>query len=559
MKKISITLLMSLFVVSLFAQTTYKFWVSLTDKNNSPYSVSQPLDFLSQRAIDRRTAQNIAITTQDFPVNPSYKTDVKNTGVTIIGSSRWMNGILVQTTDSSKVTTIAALGFVDTVIWVAKYNNTKSYRGGGYSMGEMNTEEEIAYIKETNQANGIDYGFGYNQANMLAVDFLHDLGHKGETKVIAILDGGFRNVDVLSAFDSLFDAGRILGTFDVSEPGNNVYNEATHGMSVLSCMGANVPGKMVGTAPHASFWLFRTEETGTEQVVEEYNWLIGAERADSVGADMINSSLGYTEYDYAIWNHTYADMDGNTTIVTKAADLVSSKGVLVCNSAGNSGNDPWNYIGAPADADSVLAVGGTDNNGVHTYFSSHGYSYDGRVKPNVVAQAENTIVANTAGSFGPSNGTSFSSPVTCGAVCCLWDANPNMTNMEILKAVEKSADRYNNPDTLYGYGIPNLAAANIILSGGKLHDFDKDDDIDILPNPFTDKIHIIFNSTDTENLKIELLNMQGSLLVYMDNLQRISGYNYYAIPHLDKMATGMYVVRVTSGNKVFTKKMMKTK
>ncbi|RLD64945.1 MAG: peptidase S8 [Bacteroidetes bacterium] len=559
MKKLSLTLLMSLFVVSLFAQTTYKFWVSLTDKNSSPYSITQPLDFLSQRAIDRRTTQNITITSQDFPVNPSYKTDVRSTGVTIIGTSKWMNGILVQTTDSSKAADIAALTCVDEVLWVATYSGTKSFFGGGNAMKKMNIEDEVAYIQEINKANGIDYGFGYNQANMLAVDFLHDIGSKGGSKVIAVLDGGFRDVDNLAAFDSLFDAGRILGTFDVSEPGNNVYNEATHGMSVLSCMGSNLPGKMVGTAPHASYWLFRTEETGTEQIVEEYNWLIGAEMADSVGADMINSSLGYTEYDYPIWNHTYADMDGNTTIVTKAADLASSKGILVCNSAGNSGNDPWNYIGAPADADSVLAVGGTDKNGIHTYFSSHGYSYDGRVKPNVVAQAENTIVANTSGSFGPSNGTSFSSPVTCGAVCCLWDANPDMTNMEIIDAVERSADRYNNPDTLYGYGIPNLAAANIILSGGKLHDFDKDDDIDILPNPFTDKIHIIFNSTDTESLKIELLNMQGSLLVYMDNLQRITGYNYYAIPHLDKLATGMYVIKVTSGSKVFTKKMMKAK
>jgi serine protease AprX len=567
MKNIIISIFLSFFTTTILlpqqtiAQTTteYKFWVSLTDKNNSPYSVNQPLDFLSQRAIDRRNAQNIIITTQDLPVNPTYITDVRNTGVNIIGTSRWMNGILVLTTDSSKAADLAALTCVDEVVWVGKYTYlVKSFsNGGGDAIKLEQTEDEMDYIKNTNLQNGIDYGFGYNQATMLAVDYLHDLGHKGDGKIIAVLDAGFYRVDVLSAFDSLFFQSRILGTHDVSQPGNNVFNESTHGMSVLSCMGANVPGKMVGTAPHASYWLIRTEEAAQEQIVEEYNWLIGAEFADSVGADMINSSLGYTEYDYPIWNHTYADMDGNTTIATKAADIAASKGILVCNSAGNSGDKTWRYIGAPADADSILTVGGTDKNGIHTSFSSHGYSYDGRVKPTVVAQAEATIVANTGNSFGPGNGTSFSSPVLCGAVCSLWSANPDLTNMEIIDAVQKSADRYANPDTLYGYGIPNLAAANIFLSGGKLHDFDTDDDIDIMPNPFSDKIHIIFNSIDSSELTIELMNTQGSLLVYMDKLQRIKGYNYYAIPHLARLSSGMYIVRVSSGQKVFTKKLMK--
>ncbi len=567
MKTIIISIFLSLFTATILlpqqtiAQTTteYKFWVSLTDKNNSPYSVGQPLDFLSQRAIDRRNAQNIIITTQDLPVNPSYLTDIRNTGVSIIGTSKWMNGVLVLTADSLKADDIAALSCVDEVIWVGKYTSSvkSSLHGGGESIAIEPREDEIAYIKEMNFQNGIDYGFGYNQANMLAVDYLHDLGHKGDGKLIAVLDAGFYHVDVLTAFDSLFFQGKILGSHDVSEPGNNVFNESTHGMSVLSCMGANVPGKMVGTAPHASYWLIRTEESAQEQIVEEYNWLIGAEFADSVGADMINSSLGYTEYDNPIWNHTYANMDGNTTIVTKAADLAASKGILVCNSAGNSGNKTWRYIGAPADADSILTVGGTDSQGIHTAFSSHGYSFDGRVKPDVVGQAEATIVANSGNSFGPGNGTSFSSPVVCGAVASLWSANPDLTNMEIIDAVQKSADRYPNPDTLYGYGIPNLAAANIYLSGGQLHDFDTDDDIDIMPNPFSNKIHIIFNSTDSSELTIELMNTQGSLLVYMDKLQRIKGYNYYAVPHLSRLASGMYIVRVSSVQKVFTKKMMK--
>ena len=259
---------------------------------------------------------------------------------------------------------------------------------------------------------------------MLKGDILHNRDLKGKGKLIAILDAGFSRVDEMIAFEELFAENRILGTKDFVQRNNNVFDEHTHGMMVLSTMGAENKGQIIGTSPEASFWLLRTEDVDSENLIEEYNWLCAAEFADSVGADIINSSLGYTTFDDAGQNHTYTDMDGRTAPVSIAATIAAQKGMIVVNSAGNSGSGSWHFIGAPADADSILSVGAVDENADFAWFSSYGPSFDGRVKPTVVAQGRNTIVATSNNGTLTGNGTSFSSPIVAGLSACLWEAHP---------------------------------------------------------------------------------------------------------------------------------------
>ena len=471
MKKTT-TLLLSIFItIVTFSQAAPdKYHVRFTDKNNSPYSIENPLEFLSQKAIDRRTNQNIAIIENDLPVNPAYISSIASTGVAILNVSKWMNSLTIYTTDQTALDAIDAFPFVQSVGKSSSFKplsqNEKSSKPffDNESFGDKPKPDGLSENKGTQSV--YDYGTALNQIQMLNGDSLHDMGFDGGGMIIAVLDAGFLNVNSLSVFDSLWTNGQILGSRDFVNPQSpNIFGSHYHGCKVLSTMGANLPGEMVGTAPKADYWLIRTEDAATEYLIEELNWVSGAEFADSLGADVINSSLGYTTFDDAGQNHTYTDMDGNTAPITIGADIAASKGILVTNSAGNSGNDSWHYIGAPADGDSVFSIGSVNGSGVYTYFSSTGPTYDGRIKPNVVAKGQGTTIVNPwDGSIYTGNGTSFSSPVTAGMVTCLWQANPTKSNIEIMQAVQQSASQANSPDSLLGYGIPNYMIAHRLLA-----------------------------------------------------------------------------------------------
>jgi subtilisin family serine protease len=547
-----------------------KFRVNFTDKANSPYSISNPSAFLSPKAIARRTAQGIPIVQNDLPVNPWYIDSVRNTGVTILNPSKWFNCVTIMTTDSSKIAHIQTFNFVQSIDSLADtplkkgakriLKNADTMKQGTQSLEIPIMEPSIVQSEPIAPSNVkvFDYGPAYTQVHMLATDYLHDQGFRGQGMTIAVLDAGFYSVNSLAMFDSLFYNNQILGTKDFVLPGNNVYTAGTHGMMVLSTMGGNVPGELIGTAPKANYWLLRTEDSNTEYPIEEDNWASGAEFADSVGADVINSSLGYTNFDNPDWSHTYADMNGHTCRSSRAAMIAASKGMIVVNSAGNSGADPWNYIGAPADADSILSVGAVDGAGIYASFSSNGPSVDSRVKPDVCAMGQNTIVVSTSGSVMPGNGTSFASPVMAGSVACLWQANPGFKNYQLIEVIKQSANHYMNPDTLYGYGIPNMAAANLILSQKKIHNFDMENQINVLPNPFVDHFSIIFYSTANMKLSIELFDQSGKSVYKQENINRETGYNYYAVKDLEGLQTGVYVLKVVSGDAVYTNKLMKT-
>ncbi len=549
-----------------------KYRVTFTDKNNSPYTIENPSQYLSERAIERRTLQNIQIQANDIPVNSWYIDSVRNTGADVYTVSRWFNCITVRTTDTAELSRIRALPFVADIDSLAesslkkgvKLKKRKDSMDGSNSLGSLYTnndnidmckfEKQVAMVN----VNRIDYGNGFDQAHMIGADFLHNLDYCGQGMEIAVLDAGFLNVDSISVFDSLWHNNQILGTKDFVEPGGNVFSvPSTHGMMVLSIMGANVPGNLVGTAPKAKFWLLRSEEGNTEYPVEEDNWVSAAEFADSVGADIINSSLGYTEFFNPDWNHTYADMNGNVARSSLGAEIASSKGILVCNSAGNSGNKEWHYIGAPADAKNILTVGAVDKNAKVANFSSRGPSSDGRIKPSVCTLGEGTFVSSVSGSIMSGNGTSFSSPVLAGSVACLWQANPSKNNLKIMEAVIASSSRFLSPDGDYGYGIPNLAAANIILKGDAIHNFDKENAMTIFPNPFTDAFQIVFYSNDTSAVDVQLVDLSGKVVYEKENIARNQGCNNIYINLADELAKGYYMLKVVSEMNTFTSKIMK--
>lgn len=457
--------LIALFSLLLLQQKGYsqfsKYIVRFTDKNSSPYSLNNPSQYLSAKAIQRRTTYNIAIDSTDLPVNPSYIQAVLNTGaVTLLNPSKWLNAIVIQTTDANALTAINNLSFV-------KSTNAIALRRVP-SQPKNKFDEVITPLLKTEKVNGVtgdyyNYGSGAGQIQLTNGQFLHNIGLRGQAMTMSLLDGGFYGYLTNTAFDSARNDNQFLGTWDFVANEASVNEDNSHGMNCLSEICANWPGTLVGTAPKANFWLFRTEDVSSEQPIEEYNWASGAEYADSVGTDVISSSLGYSEFDNTAFNHTYADMNGNTTPCTIAADLAAKKGILVVNSAGNSGNDAWHYIIAPADGDSVMAVGATTTSGVIASFSSYGPSYDGRVKPNVSTAGAGIIVANTNSQPATANGTSFSCPNMAGLSACLWQGFPEFNNMKIIDAIQKSASKYNAPDNQYGYGIPNMKTAFGIL------------------------------------------------------------------------------------------------
>jgi len=547
MKQLFVILFVLLFTVTLFPQEQ-KHVVFLTDKDNNPYSLSNPIAFLTQRSLDRRTNSNIPLDMKDLPVTPSYVTQIATTGATIVYSLKWFNAVVVNTNDQTVLDAIAALPFVDHIDQVLSKKPIQVFDGSGVNQLEgipPYTLTNATSIVSTKSTGSIDYGQAYNQTHMISLDALHDLGYTGQGMMIAILDAGFYHVDQIQAFDSLWLNNQILGTRDFNIPGNNVFGDDmhSHGTSVLSTMGANLPGEMVGTAPHASFWLIRTEVGDYEALIEEYNWAGGAEFADSIGVDVINSSLGYTTFDNPVYDHSYTDMDGNTTPVTRAGDLATSRGIMVVNSAGNSGGSSWQYIGAPADGDSVFSIGAVDASGGYASFSSTGPTYDGRIKPDVTAQGQDATVIAGWGGVVQGSGTSFSSPIMAGAMACLWQSAPLISAQELRDAVRSSASQATTPDMLYGYGIPNMLNAMSVFSSTSMLP-ETQQTYTLFPVPFTASPSLKNTHTKLEQVIIEILSVSGQLIC--SRTLTMNGSSAIVLSDFDTMPSGFYFVRVFS-------------
>ena len=554
MKKTLTFITLSLLFHFLIAQTTpHQYWIHLKDKNNSIYSINKPNEYLSQRAIDRREKQHIPINMSDLPVNTAYINEIRSMGLEIIHPSKWFNTIAVSTNDTAIIESLIKLNYVKNVIEIEKSKIDTSHSKFGI---HLNIDDKIQAIESPPLSSDLlNYGFSFKQANQIGAVCMHNLGYQGQGISIAVLDAGFLDVNVLPAFDSLRINNLILGTRDFVTGDTMVYEDFPHGMNVLSCMAANLPGNIVGTAPKAKYWLLRTEDAGSEGIIEEINWLRAAEFADSVGVDIINSSLGYRNFDNSADNHGYADLDGNTTIITKAADMVASKGIFVVSSAGNSGGPPWFKIVAPADADSILTVGAVDSVGNIATFSSRGLTFDGRIKPNTVARGVQVVLAALGGGVVSSSGTSFSCPVTAGAVACLWQANPSASAMQLLNAIQQSASMFTSPDSISGYGIPNFCLANTILTSieqRKMHVTE----LIVYPNPFNNNLDIRFFSDKQQTINITLYDIVGREIVSQEKKINTVGYTTINFLKTFMSSKGPYLLRLSTEDKTYFEKLI---
>jgi serine protease AprX len=423
-------------------------------------------------------------------------------------------------------------GFIDTIGQI-KSNPTRAAFGNKKLEEVPPVNQAIVYPSK--------YGAAYHQINMLNADLLHQMGYTGEGITVSVMDNGFYNTNLIKAYDSV--RTRILGTWDFVNNEANVYNDGSHGENVFSCMAANQPNVFVGTAPGADYYLFTTEDDNAEWVMEEYNWAAAAEVADSVGAQIFSTSLGYSNFDANEGSHTYADLDGHTTVITNAANMAFSKGILVINSAGNEGAKTWRYIIAPADGDSVLAIGAVDSTEKVVDFSSRGPNAAGRIKPDVCAQGRRSAVITTSGFASYSDGTSFSCPILSGCAASLWSAFPDKTAREIYDAIVISADHFWTPDNNHGYGIPNFYNAYLFLktnyNSGILR---VTDDAVVYPNPFSNQLNVSLFNTEAKNHRVELFNLLGQKVYDREFYVRNGTFEIVNIDAAG-IAAGEYILR----------------
>ncbi|GEO03642.1 serine protease [Adhaeribacter aerolatus] len=517
-----------------------KHLIYFRDKANSPFSVDNPQQYLSDRAISRRHKQQINITARDLPVNPLYTAGLKSKGAEVLYASRWFNAAVVYC-DSSVYTELVKLPFVKNGQTLSRRNtSTVTIRNGSASPKPAPANNRR--LKTDRQT----YGAAYNQANMLGVLQMHEAGFRGEGMHVAVFDGGFSGVHRVPAFAHLFEESRVKATFDFVDKNEDVFEKDTHGTNVLSTLAAYQPGTYVGNAYKANYYLFITEDSRGEHNIEEVNWLLAAEFADSAGVDVINSSLGYTTFDAPSRSYSYNDLNGSLAIVTRAADYAAATGMLVVNSAGNEGNKPWRYISAPADADSALSVGAVDSLGRRAAFSSVGPTADGRIKPNLVAQGLLAAVVTPGGQVVRANGTSFSGPILCGLAVGFWQANPTLTNMQVIKYLERTASQASIPDFLIGYGIPNFSQAH------KLAQEEENKSV-IFPNP-------VQNNQLQIRMSKEFINQRINVTIYNTVAQKVvkeiiatTPVSRNVVVDISSLSPGIYncVINGNDGPKIF--------
>ena len=535
MRKLSFLLLF--LAVTMFAQAqiaTDIYWVQFTDKDNSPYSIDNPEAYLSPRALQRRANLGIAIDEYDIPVNPQYLQAVADCGAELLNPSKWLNGVSVHVTDPAVIEAINALGFVEVVRNCP--NDPKAQE-----MKERWMADEMKAVEGSRGFRGY-YGGAEAQVTQLKVDVLHEQGYDGTGIVVAILDGGFVGTENHACFDNMREEGRLLGTRDFVYGSTSVYTQSTHGTSCLSTMAAYVPNQMVGTAPKASYYLLHTEDGPNENIVEEYNWVSGAEYADSLGVDVCSTSLGYIGFDMSQWDHPFEHFDGHTAPMTIGAEIAASRGMICMNAASNEG-DGVCTLGIPADAEHILTVGAVDENGYRANFSSVGPTYDGRIKPDVMAMGEGTYVASGDGGWWPyynGNGTSFATPVLAGAVACLRQARPYASVQEICDVIRSCGNRADNPDSKYGYGIPDFSQALELLHVEEAP-IQNNNLINVYPNPSQGEMHVVLN----EGAKAELTVfdfMGRQLYTYSFN-----GLNHTTLEtYLNTLVSGVYFIKAVS-------------
>ena len=507
---------------SFFANDFYLIYFK--DKKGTQYTLGNPNSFLSEKSIDRRRKQKIVIDSSDLPVSSFYVNQIKNLGYEIHGISKWLNAVLVRVPP----------GFVPNVdeFFVKHIRPVKRY--STHQRLEVNLNTTSSPKQEV-----LDYGNSKIQLEMLGVDWLHKKGFYGNGLTIAVLDAGFYKYCEIEAFRHLIENGKILDTYDFYTKSKDVCSiNVTHGTSVLSVMAAKLDGQLVGVSHQANYVLYRTEVAEFEYPVEEVFWVLAAERADSMGVDLINSSLGYTDFDNPEFNYTYQSLNGKTSIVSFGALMAARKGILVCNSAGNYGLQPWKYINTPADTDSILACGSVDINRNKSTFSSFGPTADGRIKPDVMAMGQGVYYATVNGGVGIASGTSFASPLICGLAACLWEENPTMSAQELILAIKKSSTNALEPNNEIGWGIPRyqcfIGKENVNqFEAGRIH---------LFPNPVKSGETLYLKSDlDLAKKLFTIYDFTGKIS-YQSHFKRFSE-NCYTVAEIMNLSAGIYYLK----------------
>ncbi len=526
------------------------YYVEFTDKYNTPYSLSNPQAYLSERAINRRNSQGIAIDSLDLPVNPSYIAGLENLGLEIHNVSKWLNGAVVRTDNYNLVLQAHNLPYVketsrfeiDTVETAKKVNKAMT-------VTQNSPSSNILAPKYTDS----EYGHSYDQIALHNGHVLHSEGFKGEGMLIAVTDGGFTNTDHMRSLEYLRNSGRIVATRDFAYDGTTVYDHHEHGSMVLSIMAGYLPGEYIGCAPEASYLLITSESNDYEEIVEEFNWVSAIEYADSMGADLANVSLGYVDFDSQRYNHSADDMDGHTNPSSIAATIAASRGMIIVVAAGNSGEDENGHIwiGAPSDAYNIVTVGAIDVNQNYAPFSSHGFVEGNRIKPDIVSVGWDAYADYINDSIATGSGTSFATPLTTGLIACFWQKFHEKSSTEIRETLfaaarptvptweEDPTPYLGTPNILTGRGYIDFSLASEILSKVETHT--SNCNINIYPNPTTDEITICLNN---DNAELNIFSIDGRLLDYRKNVGREFKYD------LSPYAKGEYIISISAGNKV---------
>ena len=521
-------LLMAAYMLMSGAQAQQaKYLVLLKDKTGTTFTVTKPEAFLSQRSIERRQRQNIPVSTRDLPVSASYVAQIRQTGAKIWYTSRWLNAVLVEAT-AAQITAIRALPFVSGLEFGRALKNAR-----------LSAENQTTTTHQKFGQESLDYGSSQNQIEMLGAHTMHDQGYSGAGMLVAILDGGFRNSNTNPALKPIFDDKRVVATYDFVAKETSVYEDDSHGNNVFSIMASYLPGSLIGPAYSASYVLLRSEDAGSESHLEEANWLFAAEYADSLGVDVINTSLGYTEFDNPADNYTYADMNGRNALVTRAADWAAGVGMVVVASAGNEGSSPWKYIGAPSDGDSVLAIGAVNSLKGLAAFSSLGPSADGRIKPDV---------------------SSYSAPLIAGLVTAFWQSQPYLTAMQVVDCIRRAGDRFGAPTPQFGYGIPTFESAVRVAKERypvtAIADWIKPVDAHIYPNPLgaSSEVNIYWGGLYAgKNVSVQLLDVAGRV-VYQQSVLANEATSKMTFPPL---ANGVYFLKMNDNQRERVLKVIK--
>lgn len=528
-------LLFLLLLISSFAFSQEDAWVYFSDKPNTNTYLANPLTMLTQRSINRRSKQGIAIDNKDIPIALNYINQVKNSaGITVKAKSKWLNAVHVFGSEANIKALKSNLSFVSSIQFA---NKNIAFKG-------LNASEVKTKLKLENTATNFNYGSSATQINMLHGDYLHQQNYTGTGMIIAVIDAGFPGVNTFSAFQRMRDNNQILGGYDFVNRSTNFYAGVSHGASVLSTMAGFVDGSLVGTAPDAQYYLFISEDNINETPLEESLWVEAAEKADSLGVDVINTSLGYTTFDNPAYDYAYADMNGSTTFISRGAEIAFSRGMIVVNAAGNDGASTWHYISAPADALSVLSVGAVNASQLAASFSSYGPTFDGRIKPDVDAMGFSSVFVNSSGIVSSGNGTSFASPIMAGLVACLWQAHPNATNAQITEAIKNSGSLLANPTAQLGYGIPNFQSAFTTLDVKE----NRLQTLDFYPNPAKEMFFI--NAPQATSVKVRIMDLLGKT-IYQKTVKHLESVN------ISFLARGMYVINLNTEKQQKTFKLIK--